>query len=85
MPEHHSNDDAKWIQEMLMKLPISARKSTAAKYSDVYEAAFNDESVSFKQENKARREANTRLRKYVAKYSSVVNCEVCEPPVARAA
>ena len=85
MPEHHSDDDAKWIQEMLMRLPTSARNSAAAKYSEVYETAFNDEPVSFKQENKARHEANTRLRAYVAKYNSVVNCEVCEPPVLRAA
>ena len=85
MPEYRSQDDEKWIQQQLSMLPMRARKKAAEKYSAVFEETFNREDVPHKKENRARFEANTRLREYVKRYRSVMNCEVNEPPVFRAA
>lgn len=65
MPALYSKADVQWIQEQLIQLPPSLRRKVALKYSEVYEIEFNAEPVSFRQENRARHEANVRLRRFV--------------------
>lgn len=81
LPETYCKDDEKWIIEMLSKLPKRVRKRVSVLYAEAFIAEYKKEPIAHKKENKARREANTRLRKYVKRYSSVMSCQVCEPPI----
>ncbi|ENU2133169.1 hypothetical protein ACE60T_003457 [Salmonella enterica] len=68
LPTLYSQADAAWIQQQLLGLPPSLRRKVALKYAEVYEITFDAEPVSYRQENRARHEANTRLRLFVRKY-----------------
>ncbi|EIA3425203.1 hypothetical protein K7E13_004922 [Salmonella enterica] len=69
MPEHYLTDDENWIQEQLLQLDPTTRVKIARKYAEAYLAAWDKEPVPFRKDNKARRNANTRLRVYVQKYA----------------
>lgn len=68
LPTAHSSADATWIHEQLQQLPVSMRQRAALNYAEVYQQAFDSEAVSYRQENRARHEANTRLRLFVGRY-----------------
>lgn len=68
LPTEHYPADASWIQEQLQKLPAAMRQRAIMSYSTVYQETFDAEPVSFRQVNRARHEANTRLRLFVRKY-----------------
>lgn len=68
MPTRHSQADAEWIQGQLLRLPHGMRQKAILSYSAVFEAAFDAEPVSFRQENAGRHEANTRLRVFVERH-----------------
>lgn len=82
MPALYSQADAQWIQEQLMLLPLSLRRKIALKYSEVYEVEFNAEPVSYRQENRARHEANTRLRLFVRNHGRALQGYTTQPPLA---
>ncbi|WP_394347015.1 hypothetical protein [Photorhabdus khanii] len=69
MPSHFYQDDAKWIQEMLLSLDPGTRGKITVRYAEVYEAAWDEEPVSYRKDNIARRVANIRLREFVRKYA----------------
>ncbi|MBF0693038.1 hypothetical protein IR150_16260 [Providencia alcalifaciens] len=79
MPEHYFPDDAKWIQEMLLQLPYSARNKALVAYSEVYQEHWEAELVSYKKDNTARREANKRLRGYVRKFNRAMQGYTADP------
>ncbi len=81
LPQHYCKDDEKWIAEQLSKLPKKIRTKISTSYSDVYINAYNNEPINHKKENRARREANSRLRVYVKRYTSVMTGKVSEPPI----
>lgn len=70
MPSVYVPEDGKWIQEQLNGLPVSMRQKVATHYAEVYQAAFDAEPQSYRQQNAGRREANTRLRLYVCRYQN---------------
>ena len=72
MPKHYFSDDANWIQEMLLQLSPSARNRALVAYSEVYQEHWELEPVSYRKVNKARHEANSRLRQYVRRYSKAM-------------
>ncbi|WON78869.1 hypothetical protein [Serratia sp. UGAL515B_01] len=82
MPRVYCPADAAWIQEQLQKFTPSARHKIVALYADVYQAAWDEEPVSFKQENRARHDANTRLRKFVKNHGKALQGYTAEPPLA---
>ncbi|HHS9554206.1 TPA: hypothetical protein ACTXCE_005380 [Raoultella planticola] len=82
MPAQYSQADAAWIQEQLLRLPSSLRRKIALKYSEVYEIEFNAEPVSFRQENRARHEANVRLRRFVGAHGRALQGYTTQPPLA---
>ncbi|MET4981058.1 hypothetical protein [Klebsiella aerogenes] len=82
MPSLFCQADATWIQEQLMLLPLSLRRKIALKYSEVYEVEFNAEPVSYRQENRARHEANTRLRLFVRNHGRALQGYTTQPPLA---
>lgn len=82
MPSLFCQADATWIQEQLMLLPLSLRRKIALKYSEVYEVEFNAEPVSYRQENRARHEANIRLRLFVRNHGRALQGYTTQPPLA---
>ena len=81
MPHTYSKADEEWIQEQLSALPPSARQKAIVRYGEVYEEFLNSEPVSFRKENKARHEANTRLREYARKYHRALQGYIEKPPL----
>ncbi|WP_324251605.1 hypothetical protein [Photorhabdus bodei] len=69
MPQHFYPDDGKWIQEMLLSLVPSTRGKALWWYAEVYQAAWDEEPVSYRKDNAARRAANIRLREFVRKHA----------------
>lgn len=82
LPELHCQADASWIQEQLQQLTPSLRRKVAVKYAEVYQAAFDAEPVSYRQENRARHEANTRLRLFVKNHGKALQGYTVSPPLA---
>ncbi|WP_029591909.1 MULTISPECIES: hypothetical protein [Enterobacteriaceae] len=82
MPQIYSQADAAWIQEQLQVLPTPIRQKAVARYVEVYQAAWEEEPVSFRKENKARHEANTRLRLFVRNHGRALQGYTAEPPLA---
>lgn len=68
LPVSYCDADASWIQVQLQQLPTVMRQKALVSYAEVYLQAFDAEPVSYRQENRARHEANTRLRLFVGKY-----------------
>ena len=55
-----------------MQLSPSTRSKAQMAYSDVYQEHWELELVSYRKDNKARHEANSRLRQYVRRYSKAM-------------
>lgn len=79
LPEHHLEADAQWICQQLEGLTRQQRERAIARYSEIYRQAFDLEPVDFRKENKARREANTRLRLFVVNCSAIREGRVSKP------
>ena len=66
LPETYHPHDRQWIEEKLIQINSIAHpmlsNTVALKYSEAYSETLQGNK---RNENKARREANTRLRKYV--------------------
>ena len=84
MPARYSQADAAWIQEQLLLLPPTLRRKIAQRYSEVYDVEFDAEPVSFRQANRARHEANTRLRQFVRTHGRAIQGYTSEPPLINA-
>lgn len=79
MPAHFFKDDEVWIREMLMNLDPATRNKITQKYGEVFQIEWEMEPVSYKKNNRARHEANTRLRIFVRKYAAYSRGHVSEP------
>lgn len=82
LPSVYSQADAAWIQQQLLSLPPSLRRKVALKYAEVYEITFDAEPVSFRRENRARHEANVRLRRLVETHGRAIQGYTAQPPLA---
>jgi len=82
MPEAFSQADAEWIQEQLLSLTPATRQKAVARYAAVYVETFEVEPVSFRKENRARHEANVRLRLFVRNHGRALQGYTAEPPLA---
>ncbi len=69
MPSYFYPSDGDWIQEILLRLDPATRGKIAVKYAEVYQAAWDEEQISYRKDNAARRHANIRLREFVTKYA----------------
>lgn len=65
LPKHHHPHDSKWIIEQLVKLPPAYRERAIEAYSNVYLEVHNATEKPHQKDGEARREANTRLRRYI--------------------
>ncbi|MCU1787732.1 hypothetical protein CUU54_02525 [Pectobacterium polaris] len=82
MPTDFVPEDGPWIQEMLRKLPGVQRAKIAHEYARVYQENFDEEPVSFKQQNAGRKVANERLREYIDKFYLANQGFTSPPPLA---
>lgn len=82
MPEVFSQTDSEWIQQQLVSLSVSVRTKAILRYADVYQETFDAEPVSYRKENRARHEANTRLRLFVRNHGRALQGYTAEPPLA---
>ncbi|EGR9410596.1 hypothetical protein I8E26_001528 [Salmonella enterica] len=82
MPEIYGQADKDWIIQQLARLTPSVRQKAALRYAAVYQEAFDAESVSYRKENRARHEANTRLRLFVRNHGRALQGYTAEPPLA---
>lgn len=83
MPGVYCSADAEWIQEQLEKFNPAARHKIVALYAHAYQMAWDKEPISYKQENRARHEANSRLREYMKNARSAAGLTE-KPPFAKA-
>lgn len=67
MPANFIDDDGKWIEQKLSSLNPEHRTSARQGYDMVFCEARDNEPVSYKKDNAARRAANIRLRVYTDK------------------
>jgi len=84
MPALYCQADEAWIQEQLLRFSPSARHRIVALYADVYQQAWDSEPVTFRQENRARHEANTRLRRFVTHHAQAAAGLTETPPLSKA-
>jgi len=82
MPDNHSQADSEWIKQQLLTLAPSARQKAIQRYAAVYQESYEAEPVSYRKENRARHEANTRLRLFVRNHGRALQGYTAEPPLA---
>ncbi|WP_239042736.1 hypothetical protein [Citrobacter freundii] len=82
MPSTYSQADAAWINQQLLSLTPTAREKAIQRYATVYQETFEAEPVSYRKENRARHEANTRLRLFVRNPGRALQGYTAEPPLA---
>lgn len=82
LPETYSQADAEWIKQQLFSLTPTARQKALQRYAVVYQETFEAEPVSYRKENRARHEANTRLRLFVRNQGRALQGYTAEPPLA---
>ena len=82
LPSDFSQADAEWIKHQLLSLTPTARQKAIQRYAAVYQESFEAEPVSYRKENRARHEANTRLRLFVRNQGRALQAYTAEPPLA---
>jgi len=82
MPQTYSQADTEWIKQQLLSLTPAARQKAIQRYASVYQESFEAEPVSYRKENRARHEANTRLRLFVRNQGRALQGYTAEPPLA---
>lgn len=82
MPSVYCQADCNWIGEQLQILSVAARQKAIQHYAAVYQETFEAEPVSYRKENQARHEANTRLRLFVRNQGRALQGYTAEPPLA---
>ncbi|HBM3231503.1 TPA: hypothetical protein LVN12_002591 [Klebsiella michiganensis] len=82
MPVAFSQADADWIKQQLLSLTPAARQKAIQRYAAVYQESFEAEPVSYRKENRARHEANVRLRRFVDAHGRALQGYTTQPPLA---
>lgn len=67
LPALCHDDDKQWLESMLIPLSEAHREQARQAYSDIFYQQRESEKVEHKKLNKARREANIRLRVFQSK------------------
>ncbi|HGP0311735.1 TPA: hypothetical protein ACLE2D_002468 [Citrobacter freundii] len=82
LPGSYSQADSEWIKQQLLTLVPTARRKAMQRYAAVYQESYDAEPVSYRKENRARHEANTRLRLFVRNHGRALQGYTAEPPLA---
>jgi hypothetical protein len=81
LPVNHSDRDAVWLSEQLLKLKPQHRITACVGYSQAYTEAFTLQDVEHKKENAARKAANTRLRHFVKRCLDDERDKIMKPAI----
>lgn len=81
LPSVFAVADRDWIQQQLLSLTPSVQQKAIQRYAAVYQETFEAEPVSYRKENRARHEANTRLRLFVRNHGRALQGYTAEPPL----
>lgn len=79
LPQHHHEDDTKWITQQLTRIPHAMRAATAERYSTVYHAEYCNHQGQAYAHCRARFAANTRLREFVERVLATMGGAVVRP------
>ena len=82
LPSSYSQADSEWIKQQLLSLAPAARQKAIQRYAAVYQESFEAEPVSYRKENRARHEANMRLRLFVRNHGRALQGYTTQPPLA---
>lgn len=82
MPVAFSQADTDWISQQLLSLTPAARQKAIQRYAAVFQESFEAEPVSYRKANRARHEANTRLRLFVRNHGRALQGYTTQPPLA---
>lgn len=82
LPSVYASADEEWIKQQLLSLTPAARTKAVQRYAAVYQEALDAEPVSFRKENRARHEANNRLRLFVKNQGRALQGYTTQPPLA---
>lgn len=82
MPGVYCLADESWVRQQLDSLTPTARHIAVARYAEVYQETFEAEPVLYRKENRARYEANTRLRLFVRNQGRALQGYTAEPSLA---
>ncbi|MEH6027293.1 hypothetical protein PO653_17005 [Enterobacter hormaechei] len=82
LPSVYALADEEWIKQQLLSLTAAARQKAIQRYAAVYQESFEAEPVSYRKENRARHEANMRLRLFVRNHGRALQGYTAEPPLA---
>lgn len=82
LPSVFAFADRDWIQQQLLSLTPAVRQKAIQRYAAVYQETFEAEPVSYRKENRARHEANARLRLFVRNHGRALQGYTAEPPLA---
>ncbi|EFO1619035.1 MULTISPECIES: hypothetical protein [Enterobacteriaceae] len=82
LPGSYSQADSEWIKQQLLTLAPTARRKAMQRYAAVYQESYDAEPVSYRKENRARHEANTRLRLFVRNHGRALQGYTTQPPLA---
>lgn len=80
MPSVFSEADGEWIKGQLLKLSPMVRQKAVIRYADIYQLTMDEELVIYRKENRARHEANTRLRLFADKHARALQGYTENPP-----
>ncbi|HEI8433121.1 TPA: hypothetical protein SLF19_002208 [Enterobacter hormaechei] len=82
LPSVYALADEEWIRQQLLCLTPAARQKAIQRYAAVYQESFEAEPVSYRKENRARHEANMRLRLFVRNHGRALQGYTAEPSLA---
>ncbi|MFK3912892.1 hypothetical protein I6L58_18370 [Enterobacter cancerogenus] len=82
LPGAFSQADADWLKQQLLSLTPAARLKAIQRYAAVYQESFEAEPVSYRKENRARHEANVRLRRFVETHGRAIQGYTAQPLLA---
>lgn len=82
LPSVYASADEEWIKQQLLSLTPAARQKAIQRYAAVYQESFEAEPVPYRKENRARHEANVRLRRFVDAHGRALQEYTTQPPLA---
>lgn len=80
LPKSHHELDVEFIQEQINMLEFNLRARVCDKYTEVFDETYENTPICYQKSNRARREANIRLRNFVSKYAKASLGETIRPP-----
>lgn len=83
LPKNAHKEDIEFIKSQIDSLPVYMRQKAIIGYDNVFNNTYANTPVEHQKLNKARREANIRLRHFIDKCANAAMGYTEKPPIAR--